>query len=173
MGMRQNRGEAVSQDTAARSLSGNEEAVWRELMRLLIVLPRALDADMADAGGLSSSEYVFLVALSEAPGRAMRMVDLAARSRLTQSGATRVVARLCQAGLVTRRPSQYDGRGQVAVLTDAGLAQLEAAYPTHLASARRLVFDGLESTDLEALAGALRRIAPDEPIDRPTDRVRP
>jgi len=156
-----------------RPLSGKEEAVWRELMRLLIVLPRALDADMADSGGLSSSEYIILVSLSEATDGAMRMVDLAARSRLTQSGATRVVTRLCQAGLVIRRPSKYDGRGQVAVLTSTGLAQLRAAYPGHLASARRRVFDGLEGTDLEALSAALRRIAADEPIDQRTDRIRP
>jgi hypothetical protein len=43
---------------------------------------------MQEAGGLSSSEYVILMHPSEAPGRALRMTELADRARLTQGGAT-------------------------------------------------------------------------------------
>lgn len=159
-------GNVIFRGAQVRPLTKREQAMWRALMRLLIVLPRVLDSDMEEAGGLSSSEYVVLMHLSEAPGRALRMIVLADRARLTQGGATRVVERLCRAGLVSRRRSDEDGRGQVAVLTDDGFAQLEATYPGHLASVRRHVFSQLKGVDLDVLTDAIGRIAADEPIDR-------
>jgi DNA-binding MarR family transcriptional regulator len=98
--------------------------------------------------------------LSEAPNRRMRMSELAATANLSLSGMTRIVTRLENQGLIERTRCDEDARGWNAVLTDAGLARLEEAWPAHLASARRHVFDHLEGADLIQLIHALRRIAP-------------
>jgi hypothetical protein len=42
---------------------------------------------------------------------------------------------------VDKKRCDGDGRGYYAVLTPAGLDRLKAAYPSHLASARRRVMD--------------------------------
>ena len=151
---------------AVKPLTDKEQAAWRALMRLLIVLPRVIEADMIRAGQLTISEYTVLMHLSEAEDRSMRMNSLAELARLTGSGMSRVVTRLAGEGLVERRRSCEDGRGQVVALTDAGLAQLEATFPGHLASVRRHVFDALKGVDLDSLTDALSRIAPDEPLAR-------
>jgi len=52
----------------------------------------------------------------------------------------------------------------VVALTDAGLAQLEATFPGHLASVRHHVFDALTGVDLDSFTDTLSRIAPDEPL---------
>jgi hypothetical protein len=44
-------------------------------------------------------------------------------------------------------------------LTHAGLARLEEAWPTHLASVRRPVMDHLEGIDLVAFADGVSAIA--------------
>jgi len=54
-----------------------------------------------------------------------------------------------------------DARGSNAVLTDKGLARLQEAWPTHLASVRRHIFDHLEGIDLAKLATAFNEIASD------------
>jgi DNA-binding MarR family transcriptional regulator len=72
---------------------------------------------------------------------------------------TRIVTRLERQGLIERARCDEDARGWNAVLTDAGLARLEQAWPAHLASARRHVFNHLEGTDLSQLISALRRFA--------------
>jgi len=41
------------------------------------VLPRNLDRDFGSAVGLTANEYLTLMSLSEAPGRELRMTDLA------------------------------------------------------------------------------------------------
>jgi len=132
----------------------------RALGRVMIVLPRSADADLMREQQLAISEYTTLMHLSETPGHRMRMIELAAACDLSLSGMTRIVGRLESQSLVERVRCAEDARGYNAVLTDAGLARLEQAWPTHLASVRRHVFDHLDGTDLTHLARALQRIAP-------------
>jgi DNA-binding MarR family transcriptional regulator len=88
------------------------------------------------------------------------MGELACACDLSLSGMTRLVTRLEQQGLIERVRCEEDARGYLAVLTNAGLARLRQAWPTHLASMRRHVFDHLDGVDLAELARALVRIAP-------------
>jgi hypothetical protein len=52
-----------------------------------------------------------------------------------------------------------DGRGQVAVPTDAGLSRLKSAWPLHLASVRGRILDHLSALDAHALLTGLDVIA--------------
>jgi DNA-binding MarR family transcriptional regulator len=70
---------------------------------------------------------------------------------------TRIINRLESLGVVQRVRPADDGRGWHAVLTDAGLERLREAWPAHLASARRNMFDHLSAVDLPAFAAALQR----------------
>lgn len=145
-----------------KPLSASEEAFVREVGRVLMELPRAVDADMIEGAGLPLSEYSPLMYLSETPGRAMRMSELAAACSLSLSGMTRVVIRLEKHGWVERVKCAEDGRGWNAVLTEAGLERLEQAWPTHLASVRRHLVDHFRGHDLAALTVALRHVASDQ-----------
>lgn len=139
-------------------LTPDEEAVVRALPRVTYVLPRVIDADMMRDQQLPLTEYTTLMHLSEAPQRQMRMGELAVASELSLSGMTRIVTRLEGQGLIERVRSDDDARGWNAVLTDAGLARLEQAWPTNLASVRRHFLDHLEGIDLARLARAIQRI---------------
>jgi DNA-binding MarR family transcriptional regulator len=144
-----------------KPLSDSEEAFFRALAHAFVALPKAFDADLMREHGMSLSEYLTLMHLSEAPERWMRMSDLAAIADLSLSGMTRVVARLEKQGLVVRERSASDGRSWYAVLTEEGLRALETAWPTHLASARRHVLDHLTGVDLDAITTAIRAFAVD------------
>jgi DNA-binding MarR family transcriptional regulator len=151
-------------------LTPAEEAAWRALARAALIIPRLLDADLRSAEGLNVTEYNVLMNLSEVPDRALRMTELANYVSVTVSGLTRVIERLSRDGLVTRVRSDTDGRGQLAVLTDAGLRRLEQVWPTHLASVRRHVMDHLHGIDLAPFTAALAAIASAE-MGPPTRRA--
>jgi len=138
-----------------KPLSGEEEAVARALGRLIMVLPRTLDADLERDQRMSMSEYSALRHLSEAEHQRMRMSELAAACDMSLSGMTRLACKLESLGYLERIRCAQDARGLEAVLTDSGLARLQQAWPDHLASVRRHVFDHLSELDMRKLAAAL------------------
>ncbi len=140
-------------------LSETEEIFWRSLMRIVLSLPRRLDSDLVRTAGITANEYTTLMCLSEAPGRELRMADLANAAALSASRMTRLVDDLQTRGLVGKRASAEDGRGNVAKLTPAGLAKLKKAWPAHLASVRGRVFDHVDACTVTDAAQALSRIA--------------
>lgn len=124
----------------------------------MYALPRAIDADMIREQQLPLIEWTALMRLSEAPQQQMRMGELAAACELSLSGMTRVVTRLAGQGMIERVRCDNDARGWSAVLTDAGLARLERAWPSNLASVRRHFLDHLEGVDLAQLTRALHHV---------------
>ena len=142
-------------------LSAEEEAVMRALGRMMLRLPRALNADLEQGLRMSASEYSVLRHLSESESGQMRMSELAQACDMSLSGMTRLAAKLESQGYVERVKCAEDARGWNAVLTERGLARLREAWPTHLASVRRHVFDHLGDLDLKALADVLNEIAGD------------
>jgi DNA-binding MarR family transcriptional regulator len=129
-----------------------------------------LDRELQRDAGLSHAYYGILVALSEQPGRTMRMTDLARLLRYSKTRLSEAIARLVARGWVTREPCPSDRRSTYAVLSDAGFAALEAAAPGHVAGVRRHVFDRLRPEQVvqlraigEAIAMPLMQAAGFEP----------
>jgi len=110
-----------------------------------------LDRELREAHGLALSEYEILVRLSECPKRTMRMAALADSMSYSRSRITHTVSRLEKAGLIERTASSDDGRGVVAVMTDAGYAKLVEAAPTHVEGVREHLVDLASATDFEAV----------------------
>lgn len=126
-------------------------------------LASRLDAAHA-RNGLSGSDFDALVRIARSPGRQLRMSDLAAQTSMSNSGATRVVDRLEQAGLVDRGSVAGDRRASYAVLTPVGLDRLLAGLPDLLEVIDRWFTSALEPEQLDALLAALTLVR---------DRVRP
>ncbi|WP_316768944.1 MarR family winged helix-turn-helix transcriptional regulator [Streptomyces sasae] len=132
-------------------LTAQEERLWRALMRVIVALPRSLDDDLLRSTGLTLTEYVVLMNLSEAENQELRMTDLASATALSASRITRVVDALRSRGQVVKRRYEGDARGNVATLTPEGLKRLQDAYPIHLASARKRVIDLLDGRSVPAM----------------------
>ena len=108
---------------------------------------------------MSLSAYTVLLHLSEAPGRALRMTELANRAYLSGSRTTRLVDELIADGLVAKERNAADGRGFDVTLTEEGLAALQLAYPVHLRSVRARVLDHVDRSTLPRFAEAMSAIA--------------
>jgi DNA-binding MarR family transcriptional regulator len=143
------------------ALTPSEEAVMRAIGRMMLLLPRQLNADLEREQRMSASEYNVLRHLSEHKTGYMRMSELAQACDMSLSGMTRLAAKLESLGYLSRVKCEDDLRGWNAVLTERGLARLREAWPTHLASVRRHIFDHLGDLDLDKLAAALDDIAGD------------
>jgi DNA-binding MarR family transcriptional regulator len=144
-------------------LTAGELSAWRTFLRAHAQVTRRLEHDLLTEHDLPLASYDVLVQLSEAPGRRLRMTELAERVLLSRSGLTRLVDRLVRDGLVQRQACPSDARGTLAVLTDDGAARLAAAWPTHLRGVLENVVSRLSADELQVLGSLLSRLVdPDE-----------
>jgi DNA-binding MarR family transcriptional regulator len=134
--------------------------VWRRFLHAHAVTLRALEQELTADAGLPLAWYDVLLQLAEAPGRRLRMAELAERVELSRSGLTRLVDRLVGAGLVSREPSADDARGTYTVLLPAGLDRLRRAAPGHLAAVQRHFLARFSDAELRALDGLLQHVVP-------------
>ena len=80
------------------------------------------------------------------------------RSSMVTSGAiSQRLDRLEARGLVTRAPSETDGRGVRVTLTAEGLRLIDAVLPTHVDTEDQLLA-GLSAAERDQLAGLLRAL---------------
>jgi DNA-binding MarR family transcriptional regulator len=132
-------------------LDDQEMATWLPLIRLIYLLPQALDRQLREEMGISHTWYSMLATLSAAPDRTLSMGELARLSMASPSRLTHAIDTMETRGWVERRPCPTDKRSQYAILTDEGFAALEAIAPSHVAEVRRLVFDRLDREQVEQL----------------------
>ena len=126
-----------------RWLDADERRTWIGFLYAQILLFEQIEQDLQRDAGMPLAYYQILVTLSEHPGRAMRMCDLARSLFFSRSRLSHAVDRLERNGWVRRDSCPEDRRGAVAVLTDEGFAVLEAAAPQHVESVRTHLFDQL------------------------------
>ena len=112
--------------------------------------PDGMDEELRAEHDISFAEYDALLTIAQAPGRRIRMGQLADEVLLSKSGVTRLIDRLVSDGLVERSACLADARGAEAVLTERGLARLRAASRTHLRGISEHFLAVVDPADLEA-----------------------
>ncbi len=132
-----------------RWLDDDQQDAWRRFLHATSLLQHRLDARLAERSDLSGTDYEILVFLSEAPGRRLRMSQLAAEVLVSKSRLTYRVDRLAARGFIDRETCPNDGRGTNALLTDKGFAALEAAAPGHVDDVRQYLIDHIDPEDLD------------------------
>jgi DNA-binding MarR family transcriptional regulator len=146
------------QESQTRWLTTAEQRAWRTFLDASHRLFATVEGQLQKDSGIPHGYYEILVRLSEAPGRALRMSQLAEASTSSKSRLSHAVARLEERGWVERVDCPTDRRGQVARLTPAGFAALEAAAPGHVEQVRRSLFDQLTAEQVGQLTGISRAI---------------
>lgn len=135
-----------------------EIAAWRSLLLAQNAALRAIEAQLAATGQIPLNWYDVLLELNAAPGRQLRMQELAGRVVLSRTRISRLVDELTQAGLVCREPDPADGRGSFAVLTSAGRGRLRAAAPAYLQGIRDHFAGHLTTGELRTVRTALDKV---------------
>lgn len=142
-----------------RWLDEQQQAIWQDLLSIVIALPTLLDRQLERDADTTNYEYSVLARLSSAPDRSLRLSTLAAQCDSTQPRLSKVMVRFEQRGWVTRSPDPDNGRYTVATLTDTGLQKVVTSAPGHVERVRELIFDPLSAAQQRHLGAALARIA--------------
>ena len=139
-------------------LSDHEQVTWRAFLAFVARLDRDLDRQLQQDAGMPHAYYMILAMLSEAPGRSLRMSELAEITASSPSRLSHAVARLEEKGWVRRERHPTDRRGALAVLTDDGWGAVQAAAPGHVDEVRRVLFDRLAPGQVSQLRAISERL---------------
>lgn len=142
-----------------RWLDSGQLRNWRTYIEGSIRLTEVLDRDLKSKHGVTMPEYEILVRLSEAPGRTLRMAELAEYASQSRSRLSHTVTRMECKGLVRRGTCGEDKRGVVAELTDEGFALLERAARDHVTTVREYFIDVVDPADLDAIGRAFATVS--------------
>ena len=139
-------------------LDGVSLEAWRGYLLSHAAITRQLDADLVTLHGITARDYEAMLFLAHEPERNMPMSELADRTMLTRSGATRLVDGLAKIGLVERVACAKDARVSYAQLTDAGLKRLREASRTHAEGIRLTFLRHFSEDEVAQLADLLGRL---------------
>ncbi|UYB43929.1 MarR family transcriptional regulator [Streptomyces sp. Je 1-4] len=115
-------------------MGGSEQELvdeWHGLLALHATVHNALEHELQAQHGLSVSEFEALELLVSSDHGKCRGQDLTQAVHLSQSAASRLVARLERGSLVERVMCDLDRRGIFVILTDEGHKRYRDAKPTH------------------------------------------
>jgi len=149
----------ASVTTPERALPIEHENAWRSWLRAHALLVRTLDADLRHEHYMTLLTYDALVQLSEAPNRQLYMKELADALVYSASGVTRIVDGLERDGYARRETDPVNRRATRVILTTAGLAALEAAWPTHVRGVTKHFVAHSNDKEASALARVFGLIA--------------
>src|ERR1700678_542597 len=147
-----------AEEPPVRWLTDAELASWLSVVRLISWLPWSIDQQLRRDSSLRMVEYQVMARLSQSPERTLRMSALADLANASLSRLSHLVKRLESRGYVRREADPSDGRFTNAILLPDGLAKLESAAPSHVASVRQLGIGNLSPERLRRLGQDADRI---------------
>jgi DNA-binding MarR family transcriptional regulator len=134
-------------------------AAWRSVLNAHAALVAGVERALAARGLPPLAWYDLLWAVRRAPGRRIRMSELAESLTISRGGLTKLFDRLEAAGLVARAPAADDGRGLFAVLTPAGNEMLRKMWPVYERVLRETFVPAISEREAKAIANGLGRAA--------------
>ncbi len=118
-----------------------------------------LAKELEDATGLSHPIFELLLIVSRAGEGGVSVKDIAQAKVVTSGGATRLVHRGVEQGLVERHSSDADGRVQIVRLTTHGDEAVRQAAAIHARNIQRFLIDALPEGSESAFAAGIRALS--------------
>jgi DNA-binding MarR family transcriptional regulator len=152
---------------SAEAAGGLEEALaqlnrqtplWQSFLAAHRQIVDQLADEMLREHRLPLEWFDVLVHLADLPGMQARQKELRDRVLLSESGVSRLLARMEKAGLITRSTADDDRRSIEIAVTDDGRAALLAAIESHLQLVASLFSERLTATDQAALSWVLSKL---------------
>jgi DNA-binding MarR family transcriptional regulator len=130
---------------------------WRSLFRTHMALTGRIERALHEENLPPMGWFDVLWALHRSPRGRMRPRDLVLQVAVGKSGLTRLLDRLCDAGMTERVSLADDRRGHEIVMTDAGARTLRQMWPVYASELERH-FGRMSEAEAETLRDLLAQV---------------
>ncbi|MEU3341360.1 MarR family winged helix-turn-helix transcriptional regulator [Streptomyces sp. NPDC002144] len=134
------------------ALEPEEWDLWDRWMHAQRLLLQEIDRRLQAEFGISKAEFSVLVSLLRAPGREVRVVDMAESLGWEKSRVSHQLTRMESRGFVVRTESGASGRRTGIGLTPDGRRLAESAVVAHAGNVRRYFIDQLAPEQAAAIS---------------------
>jgi DNA-binding MarR family transcriptional regulator len=135
-----------------------ETMLWQEFLRAHRTIIEKMAAQMKRDHNLPLEWFDVLIHLADLPDGRLRQRALRDRLLLSESGVSRLLLRMEQAGFIARNTAGEDKRGMEITLTDKGRTAVIEATESHVEMVSTLFTQRLTQTDLNALGRVLPKL---------------
>lgn len=141
----------VATGDAVAELDDEGFDAWLGLWKAQVVVARELERELRRIGAPSLASCEVLSRLAAAPGRQMRMQELARKCFVSKSGISQIVTQLAKKGLVERQGDAENLRVTYTVLTDEGADVMERSAPGFLGAVREHFSGHLDAAEIAVI----------------------
>jgi DNA-binding MarR family transcriptional regulator len=136
---------------------------WTALCEVVDQVRVALNRDLQRCAGLPLADNLVLCQVAMAPGKRLRMVDIAGLLTIGKSAVTKTTDRLQARGLITRERDPSDRRTVYATLTTEGEKTFAAAQPAFADAVQRHFAGHINEAEIRQLLRLSERILQQPP----------
>jgi DNA-binding MarR family transcriptional regulator len=135
-----------------------ETMLWQEFLRAHRTIIDKMAEQMMRDHHLPLEWFDVLIHLADVQDGRLRQRALRDRLLLSESGVSRLLLRMEQAGFIARNTADEDKRGVEITLTDKGRTAVIEATESHVETVSKLFTQRLTRTDLNALSRVLAKL---------------
>jgi DNA-binding MarR family transcriptional regulator len=135
-----------------------ETMLWQEFLRAHRTIIDKMVEQMMRDHNLPLEWFDVLIHLADVPDGRLRQRALRDRLLLSESGVSRLLLRMEQAGFIARNTAGEDKRGMEITLTEKGRTAVIEATESHVEMVSTLFTQRLTRTDLNALGRVLPKL---------------
>ena len=136
---------------------------WTALCEVVDQVRVALNRDLQHYAGLTLADNLVLCQIAMAPGKRLRMVDIAELLTIGKSAVTKTADRLQDRGLITRERDPSDRRTVYATLTAEGEKTFALAQPTFADAVQHHFAGQINEAEIRQLLHLSQRILQQPP----------
>lgn len=140
------------------SLTKDETEAWVSMVISTDKLIGLIDSELKKRGLPPYSWYDVLLELDKCDDGRLRFVEIGKRVLLTRYNVTRTIARLENAGLVTREECNDDARGYFAVITKKGRNTRKKMWPVYYNVLKTYFFSAMNEKELKIFLQLIRKV---------------
>ena len=156
-------GDAEAHRPDAGSVDALRLAAWRAVSSARDAVYSQLSTQMRARAGLPVEWYEVLLHLRETGGGSLRQSELERTATIGPTGVSRMLAKMQDAGLLTRIPTASDRRALDVTITAAGDTMLIRATPVYMATVQSVFGGNLDDSGAGTVARLLEPVAATAP----------
>lgn len=137
----------------------NEEIeIWRNFLVYHSEIINQIDHSLKNANCISLAWYDILIVLERSEGKSLRMKDLIGETVLTKSGVSKILDRIEDGKLITRKQSEQDARSIQISITKQGSLEVRRAWAIYKENIESYFLNPLTLTEKSTLTTIFNKL---------------